>query len=288
MRSCLSMISNMYDKLSYSERILADEALSHPESVVYMAIGELSEKLGIATSTIVATTKKFGFTGFKEFKIALASELINPTTPSFTRPAGSDDETTVEKVLKAELFGLEEAMKLVPQELFDKAAGILASAQRIYIIGIGTSAILARELHDYLFRLGLDCTYSEDHHQQLLVAKRLGPNDAAILISQSGVNKDIINIGVELKQHYANVIGISNFQNTPFAKCTDVLLAPFNTLTSFHENNFTLRIPMMAMMEALYYTLSELMMEKYSTSMEANNDVIRSTAITSTIKEEHQ
>ena len=73
MKSCFAAISDKYDRLSYSEKIFADYIVMSREEAVHSSIAMLSAKLGIAQSTIVETTKKLGFDGWKEFKIGRAS-----------------------------------------------------------------------------------------------------------------------------------------------------------------------------------------------------------------------
>ena len=282
MKSCLSQISNLYDKMSYSEHVLADEALAHPENIVYKSIHELADSLHIAPSTIVATTKKLGYSGFREFKIALASEMINPISQNQDVKQG--EESIFVKVITSNIQGLEEALNSLPQSYFDEAASIISESKMIYIMGIGTSGIIARELHDYLFRLGIECSIITDQHHQLLVANRIEGDTSAILISQSGVNKDIIKIGEMIQHNGGKSIGISNFLNTPFAKSVNTILAPFKSPTAFHENNFTMRIPMMAIIENLYYTLSKLLADRYQSSVEENKKVIISTSISAQVK----
>lgn len=276
----------MYEKLSYSDKILADAALSRPGFVVNKSIGELSEFLRIAPSTIVAATKKFGFNGFKDFKIALASEMINPTRSiNETQIHIDNHDTILEKTVSNCIVGLNAILDNIHQESINIVAKQLIEAPRVFIIGIGTSGILAREMHDYLFRLGINCALPIDVHHQLLVSKRAAKDDVVVLISQSGMNKEIILIGEELLERECKVIGISNFQNTPFAKCTSILLAPFKTEHTYHENNYTLRLPIMCIIESIYYSISSLAKETYDQAVKENKKVIKQTSILSMQRE---
>lgn len=281
MKSCLNQISGMYEKLSYSERILADRAIQNPEDVVRRPIAELSEALGIAPSTIVSAAKKLGFAGFKDFKLSLASETVNPISGVWNQPERADAqaENTFSRALMSNRTALEEMQKSMSPALFDQATDMLLTAKRIHIFGIGTSGILALELHDYLFRLGLDSVCYEDRHYQLLAASRASSLDVAVALSQSGVNRDIIELAEQLRGRGCPVIGLSNFSCTPFAKYTDLLLAPFRTLTQFHENNFSFRIPMLLMAETLYYMLADKMDAQYLSAMQENRDVVKKTSL---------
>lgn len=285
MKSVLTQISNQYASLSYSEGLFADYVLANRDSIIHMAIAEVSENIGIASSTIIAAVKKLGYSGFREFKLALASELLNPAgawkhVPGSKEPEGTN---TYRQVVLSNIAALKESLETMEYSLIEDAASLLLNAGHIYIFGVGTSGVLAREAHDFFFRLGLNSTFSEDLHYQLLAAARLKKGDIALLISQTGINKDIINIAEKIKETGQTIIGISNYMGTPFAKYTDLLLAPLTMLSTTHDNNFSFRIPILCIIETLYYTISEQMGEKYQSALKANRQVVEGSSVNRSI-----
>ncbi len=285
MKSVLTQISNQYASLSYSEGLFADYVLANRDSIIHMAIAEVSENIGIASSTIIAAVKKLGYSGFREFKLALASELLNPAgawkhVPGSKEPEGTN---TYRQVVLSNIAALKESLETMEYSLIEDAASLLLNAGHIYIFGVGTSGVLAREAHDFFFRLGLNSTFSEDLHYQLLAASRLKEGDIALLISQTGINKDIINIAEKIKETGQTIIGISNYMGTPFAKYTDLLLAPLTMLSTTHDNNFSFRIPILCIIETLYYTISEQMGEKYQSALKANRQVVEGSSVNRSI-----
>lgn len=281
MTSALTQISNQYARLSYSERLFADYVLAHREQIIHMPIAELSSSIGIAASTIIAAIKKLGFDGYREFKIALASELLNPV--GAWNPASEESEpaeyNTYEKVISSNIAALEESLNTMKYSRLQEAAAQLLSADHIYIFGVGTSGVLAREAHDFFFRLGLSSSFHEDLHYQLLAAARLKKNDIALLISQTGVNKDIINIAEKLREEGHRAIGISNYMGTPFAKYMDLLLAPLTMLSTTHDNHFSFRVPILCIIETLYYIMSEQMGEEYQSVLSENHQLVENSSV---------
>lgn len=281
MKSCLKQITSLYSQLSYSEKLFADYIMQNREQVISMPIAELSEVLGIASSTIVAATKKLGFNGYRELKISLASELLNPAEswgPSREEP-DSLKPNIYSRVLQSNIAVLQESLQNLKYDKFEKAAAWMLETPHIYLFGIGTSNILAREAYDFFFRLGLTCTHHENWHYQLLDISRIGRDDTALLISQSGVNKDIISLAERLKERNCHIIGISNYMGTPFSKYTDILLAPLTTLSQVHDNNYSFRVPILCIIETLYYILSEQMGDRYISALDQNHSLVRQTSI---------
>lgn len=281
MKSALTQISNHYARLSYSERLFADYVLAHREQIIHMPIAGLSSNIGIASSTIIAAIKKLGFDGYREFKIALASEQLNPV--GAWNPASKDAEraecNTYARVVSSNIAALEESLNTMEYSRLQEAAALLLDADHIYIFGVGTSGVLAREAHDFFFRLGLSSSFHEDLHYQLLATARLKERDIALLISQTGVNKDIINIAEKLKEGGHRALGISNYMGTPFAKYMDLLLAPLTMLSTTHDNHFSFRVPILCIIETLYYIMSEQMGEQYQSVLSENHQLVENSSI---------
>lgn len=283
MASCIKQVTDLYDTLSYSDKLFADFVLQHPSQLIHMSIDKAASQIGVAPSTIIATVKKLGYEGFRAFKIHLASELTNPTSESWekSQPAilSGSEGSLYEKVVKANISALEESLGAIGTREMEQAVHILLGAKRVYFFGVGTSSILAYEAMDYLFRIGLQCVYFSDYHRQVVSIASIRPDDAAILITQSGVNKEILSISELLKQENIPSIGISNYTNTPFSKYVDVLLAPLQSLSVHHDNHFALRIPILCVIETLFYGLYDKLGKKAELAMEKNRKMVKYLAI---------
>lgn len=79
--------------------------------------------------------------------------MINPTSPISQNQETRQDEESIffSKVISSNIQGLEKALSSLSQSNFDEVASIIFESKVICIMGIGTSGIIARELHDYLF-----------------------------------------------------------------------------------------------------------------------------------------
>lgn len=278
MKSCLTMISQKYDSLSYSEKVFADFIINNRENAINMPIAELSAVLGIAQSTIVATTKVLGFSGWKEFRICLAAELVNPIG-YWQQHEAEEKEEPYQHVISSNIKILSEITKSIDRQTFERSVDLIMNAKRISLFGVGTSNILAEEAFDYFFRLGLPVEVYSDWHYKQLSASHLNKDSLAVFFSQSGVNKDIIQLAAKAKKSGCAMIGISNFKNTPFSKFMDVYLAPLSMPAKNHDNHFTLRIPIIGIIEILYYMIGDRMGSKYNEELAINYDVANGSSV---------
>ena len=70
----LLKIKTVYRDLSKKEKLIADFILQDPKKVSRSTINEISNELNIADSTFFQFTRKLGYNGFKDFKIALLTD----------------------------------------------------------------------------------------------------------------------------------------------------------------------------------------------------------------------
>lgn len=254
--SCLKIIHDYYKSLSYSEKLIADYTFNNASALINLSIQEFAEILGIAPSTIISFVKKMGFTGYRQFKIALASEVLNPTHKQWDNSALDINDNLYINIAKSNIKALEESFEIMDFNNIQTAANIIATAHKIVLFGIGSSSMLAHEAYDLFLRLGLNCSINDDIHHQMLAAALLQKGDVGVMLSQSGVNKDIIQIAETINKNGAKTIGICNYSKTPFYKIVDIGLAPFSSVANFHPRHYLFKIPILCVIETLHYTLA--------------------------------
>lgn len=275
MLNFLFQIKQNYKSLSYSEKIFADFALKNQVQMIQMSITETAQFLGIAPSTVICACKKLGFSGFRDFKLSAASAPNNSLLSHWQDVSGAGtNEPIYCQVVRNNIALLNESLKHVFPLKLEEAVCLLRRARIIYIIGESTSALLAQEAYDYMIRLGLCCSYAPESQQRILQANCADENDAAILISQSGVNQRILKIAHTLRERKCPVIGISNFSGTELSTLSDIYLAPLEAPSEMHENNFTMRIPILCIIEALFYAIRNNDPEHYEGKLGYNMSLV--------------
>ena len=104
----------------------------HWDSVSYMRIRELAAETHVSTSTILRFCKKMGCDGYSEFKIRMREyaghQSVSPVPENLSE-------------LKAFLDRME--TKRLQQKL-EKAASVIAKADRVIFVGIGNSGNIAQ------------------------------------------------------------------------------------------------------------------------------------------------
>ena len=73
----LREIQGAYDNLRKSEKLVADFILEHPADVVASTMAQAAEKMGVSEPTLNRFCKALNYSGFNEFKLTLAQQLLS-------------------------------------------------------------------------------------------------------------------------------------------------------------------------------------------------------------------
>lgn len=151
-------------RLSPSESRIAEIIVNDFEFAVNASIIELAERAEVSPPTVTRFCRRLGCESFSDFKVQLARtahigvRYLKPESKS-TDPA----DVAQDIITKAQnaLFLLHRSLDLAAIEA---AVSHIAKADMIYAFGSGgNSSMIADELQNRLFRLGLRITASSDH-----------------------------------------------------------------------------------------------------------------------------
>lgn len=252
--SCLSTIKFIYHDLSEKDKSIADYILNDPTKVVYGTIYQIAEDLGVAEATVFRFCKRLGFKGYQAMKIALATEIVSSTKQDFYDAiVESDDEMEVtQKVFHFNIKTLEDTLRMLDKDAIEKAVKSMKQAQRIDFYGSGGSGTVALDAYHKFVRTGITTNAHTDTHFQIMAASQLKKGDVVVLISHSGLNKDILDVLEVAKENGAITIGITNFAKTPLSEQVDVPLYTVSEETVYRSEALASRIAQLTIIDALF------------------------------------
>ncbi|MGO6682258.1 MurR/RpiR family transcriptional regulator [Rhizobium leguminosarum] len=234
---------------------VADYTLEDPQAVLYKSITELAEDAQSSEASVMRFCRELGFTGFQNFKLALAQELATQSQTSVPISTGDPVQNLVETARTA----LDETERLLDRSIIQAVAQELLQAKHIEIFGVAASAITAQYLEYKLARLGVHSHIARDAHLATMAAATSNPADVYFLISSSGSTLDTVKIAELAHARGARVIGITNRSKSPLAAtCTHVLLASWPE-TPLTGGAFPSKISQLLIVDALasYMTMAE-------------------------------
>lgn len=256
-QSCIYLIHSMYDTFSEKEKQIAAHILADPSSSVHPSIEELADRIGVSVSTLLRFVRKLGYEGYQQFRISLATEALAPTARIYEAPVeGSEDPVSL--VFGEAMKALEMTSAMLDRSALLRTAQMACSARRLLLLGVGGSGLVARDAFHKLLRSGLACQTAEDYHLQLMLASQSGPEDAALLVSHTGVNKDALAIAEALSDSGCPIVAMTSYPRSPLAHMADVVLLSAAPGISRISEAFSARLVQLAIVDALYVSVMEI------------------------------
>ncbi|WP_010529986.1 MurR/RpiR family transcriptional regulator [Lentibacillus jeotgali] len=250
---CLASIRSNYGKFSDKEKAIADFILENPQKIIHHTINQVSEKLGIAESTVFRFCQRIGFKGFQAMKISLAAEIVTPIKDIHEKINEEDSIGTVtEKVFRSNVKTIEDTLHIQDGMMIEEAVEAILRANKVQFFGNGGSALVALDAYHKFIRSGIDVSANLDSHMQIMSASQMTSDDLAVLISHSGSTKDLLDILQVLQENEVEIIAITNFAKSPLTKEADISLYTVAEETDFRSEALSSRIAQLSIIDALY------------------------------------
>ena len=231
----LPRLEGMMDSMTRSEVRIAKRILAAPNDFVRSSVRSVAADLGVSEPTILRFCRAIGCEGCKDLKFRLIQELalsqaISDRAGRATKATGvtgvgavdkdPDDDRVFDTIIEALT---RTRATLVYKDLLASAQAI-AKAGRVVVYGIGgSSAALAAEAHNRLFRLNVPVMVFTDGYTQRMSAAILSEGDVALFISSTGRPRELQESLELAKYCKATCIAITD-KETPLGRDADICL----------------------------------------------------------------
>ena len=244
-------IKTRYNSFSKAEKKIADFLIQNPNNILPLYITELAKECDTSEATIVRFSKRLGFEGYQQLKIAIAQESeYHPINENITQ--NDSAESIFQKVCDDIYCSLEKTKKAIDGDSLERCCQAILASNNILVFGLGNSASVAMDASHKIFRLGLSAHPYTDNHMQSIAAAHTDENSVVIGISHSGQSKDIIQAMQIAKQNGATTIAITNFGKSPIDKASDIILHTVSDETNYRILGLSSRIAQLAIIDSIY------------------------------------
>ncbi len=215
--------------LSVAERRVARLVLDDPRGFSTLPVTVLAEKAAVSKPTVVRFCRSLGYEGLTDFKLKLAGSL-NQGVPFIHTAVNEQDSTQlmivkiIDNVVSALLQYRNEASSSSFQQAIDALYETTRSGGRVEFYGVGNSGFVAQDAQHKFFRLGGNTVAFSDGHVQIMAATMLGSKDCAVIISNSGRSRDLLDATEIAGKTGATTIVITA-SGSPLAGLGHILLA---------------------------------------------------------------
>ena len=197
-----------------AEQRVAKLVLADPRAFASLPVVELAERSHVSKPTVVRFCRSVGYDGLTDFKRKLAGS-VNEGVPFVHRSVDEDDKSAdiIVKVIDNAVSAFLKYRNDAAGGAFERAIVALAGAgragKRIEFYGVGNSGIVAQDAQHKFFRLGVRAAAVIDSHVQVMSATMLQPGDCAVIISNSGHSRDLLDVAEIARKKGATLIAIT-------------------------------------------------------------------------------
>ena len=225
----LDRIKAALPNLPPAEQRVAKLAMTDANAFAVLPVRQLALRAQVSTPTVVRFCRSMGYEGLSDFKLKLAGSQASgvPHVHQSVQPGDSTPKVFA-KVIDNAVTAFLNYRNDASTAAIDKAAVALTTAQRktrrVEFFGAGNSGIVAQDAQHKFFRLGITAIAHSDGHMQVMSASLLRPGDCAVLISNSGRTRDLMNACEIARKAGATTITITA-SGSPLAAAGHIHLA---------------------------------------------------------------
>ena len=237
----LSIIEERMPTFSKGQKQIAGYILEHYDKAAYLTAAKLGKLVGVSESTVVRFANELEYEGYPELQDAL-QKMVRTRLTSVQRMEVTDhligDGDVLEKVLISDAEKIRDTLDEIDREAFAGAVDRIVNARRIYIIGVRSSSTLAGFLNFNLRMMFDDVKFVQTTSRSEMFEEimRIGEGDVMIAISFPRYSKRIVNAVEFARRAGADVVALTDSDNSPIAEFAHQLLIAHSDMVSFVDS----------------------------------------------------
>ncbi|MDF0599696.1 MurR/RpiR family transcriptional regulator [Psychromarinibacter sp. C21-152] len=143
-------IYRAYSWLTRSEQRLADVLLEHQMDLPIYTAAELSAKAGVSKSTAARLIRTLGYRSYPEAKREIRNEQFWGSPQGGLNRAEHPQEASAKRMMEDDLENIRQTLAAIPEARMTEAAHGIATARRVWIIGLRSGHGLGLHMAHYL------------------------------------------------------------------------------------------------------------------------------------------
>ncbi|MCK9869824.1 MurR/RpiR family transcriptional regulator [Nocardiopsis dassonvillei] len=274
-------IRSLLPSLAPAERRVAQHVVDDPERAAASSITQLAKDCATSEATVIRFCRTIDFSGYRELRLALATEAgqargARGAAPELSSDINPDDTlvTVVQKIAYTDARAVEETGAALDVEVLRTVIDTMAGARRIDVYGVGASAFVGADLQQKLHRIGLTSFAWSDAHVMLTSAALLDERDVAIGISHSGTTIDTVQALTEAGRRGARTVAVTNFPRSPIGFADHVLTTAARE-TTFRSGATASRLAQLTVVDCLFVGLAQSRYTDSRTALETTFEAVR-------------
>ncbi|WP_343554455.1 MurR/RpiR family transcriptional regulator [Pantoea sp.] len=275
--SSLLRIRQLYPRLALNERRLADFLLSQPDRARHLSSQKLAEEAGVSQSSVVKFAQKLGYKGFPALKLALSESMADRDAITVHNHILSDDPLKVvgEKLLTEKISAIRATLDINTEEKLLQTLQLLKNANRILLVGIGASGLVAKDFSWKLMKIGINAVAEQDMHALLASVQAMAPGDVLLAISYTGERREINLAAQEAAQIGADVLAFTGFTPNSLQQVATICLYTVAEEQSTRSAAISSTSAQLALTDLLFMALVQNDPERASSHIRHSEELVK-------------
>ena len=261
--SILKQIERNLEHCTRAEKMVAIYVLANPARVMEMTTKELAAACQSSEAAIMRFCKRIGIQSFKVMKLELAKELHTNgegTSEIVNSPFQLEDDPKliIKKVMLNTIQALRNTEKMLSVKTLSESIEKLHKAERVFVYGVGGSAIVVRDFAQKLLRINVNVFRSDDSHLQMVMTANATKKDVVFVVSTSGKTKEVVDMLTIAKERSVCCILLTQNRTSPARRLADLVLTMSEEEHNLRIGTMTARIAQLAIIDALFVGLCSI------------------------------
>ncbi len=237
----LNHLSMNYDN---SYQIIAEYLLTNDKELNRLTISDIASNCFVSKSTVERFCKILGYNKYSEFKY----DLLHQKTNNFSSKEVYDVDVYFSELHKA----LDDTLACIDVDQLQNVACKIVNSNSIFIVGLGSSYLIALDLSYKLQRMGLNCIATNDQNIMRINSQLLGAKDVCIGISYSCSTQVVKKVLSNASKNGSTTICMTHLQNKYLLDYVDHYLVVSAVDKMIRNNSSSSRIALLALVDALH------------------------------------
>lgn len=257
----MSIIIKIRENESFteSERLVAKYIVQNYKNIKLLNQDIISKNTFTSISTVTRMCKKIGFKGFKDFKIQLIEEISNLEKKETSFDVKdienlSDIKSIIQTINSISIDSLKENIMLQDEKIIEKIIMLIENHEIIDLYGMGASYLVCLDMQYKFLRLGLQVNCFATTDLQYVNAKSSNEKHLSIIISYSGMTKEMIEISKILEDKMIETISITRYTENELIKHCKYNLYVTSKEELKRSAAVYSRISMLNLIDVIYYS----------------------------------
>ncbi|WP_298070659.1 MurR/RpiR family transcriptional regulator [uncultured Faecalibaculum sp.] len=243
-KSAIPLIEAAYSGMTQTEKLIAKWFLEENEPAD-SSLKAMAQLLAVSEATLVRFAKKCGFKGYREFMYQYERSL------NASKPDPRVNESTLQ-VLDAYQDLLTKSYSLIDEEQICRVAQMISDAGRVYVSGLGSSGIAAKEMASRFMRVGVGIEACSDVDTMRMLSVFRSPDDLVIGLSLSGSRKEFLEHLTVARERGAKTLLITSSSKEDLSHLADEVVLVPSLVHMNHGHFISPQFPLLVMTDILY------------------------------------